>query len=270
MLHALRITPTLSFLAALGLLAALQLPSSARPTLAEEPATPTAISAEDTDPAAQAAVRPVAYLTFIQHDPAAAATPTPQPTKTSTAQPAKTPTPQPTTTAVPSTTELVVYDWTRPVTKDERGFPRNRPPIANGSWLQPVNYAEGTLYFRAEIRSQPVPQQMRLQYCVWQDDYALESCGPLADVAGTPGTVVTWSVPVQSMWKKDLPIDWSRARDIDGVAVKDSGGKPISDYNGWNWNGANPDAWYPLDMRFTVVVVAKGATFGGWDRYAGK
>jgi len=27
------------------------------------------------------------------------------------------------------------------------------------------------------------------------------------------------------------------------------------------------DEWYPLDFRFTVVVVAKGGGFSGWDTY---
>jgi hypothetical protein len=39
----------------------------------------------------------------------------------------------------------------------------------------------------------------------------------------------------------------------------------VSDNNNWNWAGENPDEWYPLDLRFTVVVVAKGSTFSGWD-----
>ena len=42
---------------------------------------------------------------------------------------------------------------------------------------------------------------------------------------------------------------------------------PVSDKQGWNWNGENPDNWYPLDLRFTVVVVEKGAGFSGWDNY---
>ena len=41
----------------------------------------------------------------------------------------------------------------------------------------------------------------------------------------------------------------------------------MSNYNGWNWNGEDPTEWYPLDMRYTVVVVAKGATFSGWGNY---
>jgi hypothetical protein len=174
--------------------------------------------------------------------------------------------------AVDAKNELLVIEINRKVTTKDRGFPRNDPPRkeANGNWRTPVNYAEGTMYYRVEIRKQPQPQNMRLQFCIWQDNFRLESCGSQKSVSGKSGTVVTWSQPVTSMWKKGgKSIDWSRPRQRYGIAIKNSKGKPISDYNGWRWNGANPSQWYPLDMRFTVVVVAKGAQFSGWQNYGG-
>lgn len=175
--------------------------------------------------------------------------------------------------AVDAGKELVVFDVNRNVTTKDRGFPRNDPPqrAANGNWRTPINYAEGTLYYRVEIRKQPQPQNMRMQFCVWQDNFRGENCGSQKNVRGTSGTVVTWSQPVNSMWKKGgKSIDWSRPRQRYGIAIKDSRGKPVSDYNGWRWNGHNPSQWYPLNMRFTVVVVPKGAGFSGWQNYGGK
>ena len=64
---------------------------------------------------------------------------------------------------------MLVYDWDGPVSKAERGFPRDFPPKQNGNWKSPVNYAEGTYHLRVQVRDQPVPQDMRLQFCVWQD-----------------------------------------------------------------------------------------------------
>jgi hypothetical protein len=139
---------------------------------------------------------------------------------------------------------------------------------ANGDWTQPINFVEGQLHFRVEIFSQPVPQEMRLQLCFWQDDLTLENCAPWRQLWGYPGTVVTWSSPVQNMYMKDgLPIDWSRPRERIGVAIKNNLGLPVSDIGGWNWNGEDPDAWYPIDWRFAAVVVAKDAEFSGWDYY---
>lgn len=190
-----------------------------------------------------------------------------------TSTPTRTPSPNPTATPTPgSGQELVVYDWNRPVTKADHGFPRDYPPraSANGNWVTPVNYAQGTLYFRAEIRSQPVPQDMRLQICIWQFNFVREMCGPMKQVWGTPGNVVTWSVAISQMYKKNgVSIDWTKPRQTVGVAIKTRTGRPVSDYLGWNWNGQDPNKWYPLNMRFTTVVVAKGATFSGWDKWTG-
>jgi hypothetical protein len=167
---------------------------------------------------------------------------------------------------------LLVFDWNTIVTKkDHRGFPWNQPPMAsaNGDWTAPINYAEGTLYMRAEVRSQPVSQSMKLQFCIWQYSLTLESCTPMAQVQGTPGTVVTWSIPIANMPKKNgVPIDWKNPRQRYGIAIKNSAELPVSDLvTSWNWNGENPDEWYPLDLRFTVVVVPKNKTFIGWNNF---
>ena len=174
--------------------------------------------------------------------------------------------------AATSATELLVYDLNRAVTKRDHGFPKDLPPraAANGDWTTPVNFAEGTLYFRVQIRRQPTPQDMKIQFCVWQYKYTLENCVKPKAVRGTAGNVVTWSQTVQSMWKKGgNSIDWVNPRQRYGLAIKTSRGKPVSSLKGWNWSGQNPNAWYPLDMHVTVVVVAKGASFGGWNPYLG-
>ena len=167
-------------------------------------------------------------------------------------------------------TNLLVFDWNSPVTQAQRGFPWNDPPMAsaNGNWIAPINYAEGTIYLRAEIRSQPVAQTNRLQFCMWQYAFTLETCSSMRTEEGTPGNVVTWSQPIQNMWKLDgNPMDWANPRQRYGVAIKNASGLPVSNFNGWEWNGEDPTLWYPLDMRFTVVVVPKGGTFSGWDNF---
>ncbi|MBK7218087.1 MAG: hypothetical protein IPH95_13815 [Candidatus Promineofilum sp.] len=191
------------------------------------------------------------------------------PTKTPTATATVTLTPSPTATLPPGD-ELLVFDWNVPVTKEHRGFPWDNPPLAgaNINWTTPINFAEGTLYLRVEIFDQPVPQSMKMEFCVWQANNTLENCTARAAVSGQTGTVVTWSTAVKKMWKKDgQPINWAQPRDRNGVAIRNSQGDPVSNYNNWGWSGEDPDEWYPLDMRFTVVVVEKGAGFSGWDNY---
>ena len=231
-------------------------------------ATPTPTETPTSSPTATNTATATATTT-----PTATNTPTNTPTATSTPTntPTNTPTPTPTSTDTPQPVgdEILIYDWNRPVGKWAHGFPRDYPPlpIGNGDWTSPINFAQGTLYYRVQIRSQPEPQQMKLQFCFWQFDYTREECGPMTDVYGAPGTQKTWSAPVDRMWEKYDPIDWSQPRQTNGVAIKNSAGEPVSDWEDWNWNGEDPDLWYPLDMRFSVVVVAQGKTFSGWSNY---
>lgn len=171
---------------------------------------------------------------------------------------------QPAAVDVPG--EILVFDWKTPVTKLHRGFPWDRPPKQNGNWVSPVNYAGGNFYFRVQVFSQPKPQNMRLQFCVWQFRNTRETCSALKAI--TVGQTVTWSQPVNGMWKKNgVSLNWTKPRDRNGVAIKNSAGKPVSNYSNWNWNGENPDLWYPLNMRFTVVAVRQGKAFSGWQNY---
>lgn len=167
--------------------------------------------------------------------------------------------------------ELVVFDWDRDVTQGHHGFPNNTPPRENYDYTGTPNYAQGTLYFRAEVNDQPVPQEwMRIQLCYWQEldgnNFGLETCGPLEVVSGTPGNIVCWSTPISSMWKLNgQPLDWSRPRYRIGLAIKNRMKLPVSDYEGWNWNGEDPEDWYPLDLHFTAILVAQGEPFSGFD-----
>ncbi len=193
-------------------------------------------------------------------------TKTPKSTPTATAEPTATATPTVTPTLPPGE-EMLVFDWNMPVTIDEGGFAMDIPPIANGDWTGPINYAEGTLYFRAEIFGMPVEKEdMRLGFCFWQGD--AENCAG-ERVPGVAGTVVTWSRAVPDLWKKDaLPVDWSEPRRRAGFAVRNGKNLPVSNKGDWPpWNGEDPAEWYPLDMRFTVVVVEQGAGFSGWSNY---
>ncbi len=175
--------------------------------------------------------------------------------------------------------ELLMFDWNTVITKRNHGFPRDKPPkqAANGNWKSPINYANGTLYLRAKITNggQPISQTMRFNYCVWQKDlvsgnnFGLEACVHLSQpLQGNVGNTITWSQKISSMAQiSSAPLDWTRARFAYGVAIKNTAQDPVSDYKNWNWNGENPDAWYPLYMRFTVVVVPNGQTFSGWGNY---
>lgn len=165
----------------------------------------------------------------------------------------------------PDGNEMLIYDFDGLVTKAYGGFVVDNPPLQNGDWTSPLNFAGGTMHFRAEVRGIPENQpNMKLGWCFWQRER--ENCKG-NDVPGAPNTLVTWQADVKNMWKKGgVPIDWTEPRTKNGFSVK-NGNDPVSDKAGMNWNGENPDDWYPLDIRFTVVIVAAGSSFSGWDDY---
>ena len=166
----------------------------------------------------------------------------------------------------PPADELLVFDWNGPITIEHHGMPAPAPlPGANGDWTQPINFAQGTIHLRIEVRRQPQPQSMRLQICWWQD--ARETCTRAGKITGQPGAVTTWSQDVARMWSlNQVPINWTQPR-ANGIVVRDGDNDIVSDYGDWNWAGHDPADWFPLDVRFTAVVVEAGGTFSGWERY---
>jgi hypothetical protein len=169
-------------------------------------------------------------------------------------------------------TELLVFDWNKPVEKSDSGFPgEDTSGEANDDWTVPPNFAQGTYHMRVEIHSQPVAKEMIVQYCVWQkypgETELREACADRMGLTGNPGVKATWSTAIEDMWTKYESIDYSLKRDRHRVVIRNSKGKLVTAKLGMEWNGEDPDEWYPLDWRFTVVVVAKDATFSGWSNY---
>lgn len=168
--------------------------------------------------------------------------------------------------------EVIVYDWNGPVTKSNRGFPWNQPPLAsgNGDWTTPINFAEGRLFIRATVRSMPTNKDMRLQFCIWQDSLTRETCSPQRALSytGSEVTIQNGSA-ISGFWVKDpaLPIIWTQPRQRVSAVIRNSAGGAVSNFSDWNWSGENPDEWYPMDLRYTVVAVEKDRNFSGWQNY---
>jgi len=171
--------------------------------------------------------------------------------------------------------QMLVFDWNKPVTIGMSGFAQLKPLSAypqfpNDNWVSPINYTAGTLYFRAKVLSIPQNQPgMKLGFCFWQQrpKYG-EECSKNQPVAGVPGNEVRWSQSFQSLAKINrAPINWTQPRAMEGFVVRNSRGKPVSRKLGMNWNGENPLKWYPLNIQFSVVLVAPGGGAPDWTQY---
>lgn len=164
--------------------------------------------------------------------------------------------------------EMLIYDWNKPITINEGGFAMDKTSVyLSQNWLQPVNYSDGQLYFRAEIRSVQKDQPgMKLGFCFWQSG-GRENCKG-NDVPGVPGTVRIWNYSPHNMWKKNnIEIDWSAPRVKMGFSVRDAENHPVSNKTSTDWGGNDPADWYPMDLRFQVVLVPPGQSFSGWENY---
>ncbi len=167
----------------------------------------------------------------------------------------------------PPSGEMLIYDWNKEITEAEGGFAMDKTSqYLSQNWVSPVNYAGGRLYFRARIYSIPKNQpNMKLGFCFWQGDR--ENCKG-NDVAGVPGTNVTWDFALHDMWKKGgKEVDWSQPRKKMGFSVRDGQNDPVSNKTSSDWGGNNPADWYPMNLRFQVVLVPAGGTFSGWQNY---
>ena len=228
----------------------------------------------------------VAQALYAQNPSATPTTgpsPTSGPTPTAGTTPSPTP-PPPTPLAIPG--EIRLMEWNEIATQNRSGFLEYKPApeFAQGNWITPENYAEGKLYFRAKVNGIPVNQPgMKLGFCLWQGENNTsswgEECASSEPVAGLSGTDVQWSRNMNDLnpiGGVANSIEWDVRRWKYGIIVRNvnnlanletSEGKPVSAKSGMNWNGEDPTHWYPLDIRFTVVLVKKNQTFSGWDNY---
>jgi hypothetical protein len=149
---------------------------------------------------------------------------------------------------------MIVFLWDGPLAATEHGYAR-QVAVANQDWTG------GDLHFYGLIRSMPVSHSHRLQFAAWQYNWTYASISRHAGL-GEVGTPVTWWVSVDSM---SGTVDWTMPRQAYGVMIQNELGKNVTDYSGQNWNGENPDEWYPLDLFFAAYWVPPGETFPGWE-----
>lgn len=133
------------------------------------------------------------------------------------------------------------------------------PAGAPSDWRSPVDFAGGTLKLRLEVVTKPSDRTVSYQACVWQRNE--HACSSMKTFKG-PG-VYEWQEPFTSFWHGDR-IDWTKPLAKLMLVVKDANGNPVDDRFGFGgkWAGT-PDfsLYYPMTVRFTAVVVGKGARY---------
>lgn len=137
------------------------------------------------------------------------------------------------------------------------------------NWEQPVNYADGKLYFRARIYSIPKNQPgMKIGFCFWQKPAPGRELPRQRSARRARQRRDLGFSSARTCWKKGgLEVDWSAPRKKMGFSIRDGQNDPVSNKTSTDWGGNNPADWYPMNVRVQVVLVAVGETFSGWQNY---
>ncbi len=208
----------------------------------------------------------------------------------STGTPTPSPTPSPTQTPSPTSTPGSSWNGqTEFLIRDEiHTFSDNSPIFVENfgwhfwsdtsrypeNWYSPVNFWNGKIYTRWEILEQPTNTPCSIQVVWWKslNDVQEELWDMPQHLNGGKGSVGQFSTVLSNYHVQGLGIDLHDTRNLwrQGIAlIDDATGSPVTPpawgYGDEPWNSRA--LWFPLKLRLTIVAVAEGATFSGWDRW---
>lgn len=150
------------------------------------------------------------------------------------------------------------------------------------SWEYPDDYRRGEVFLRYEILYQPTSENFRIQLGIWQDhgdpEGYRETVSNYAYLDGGTGYVIETSLGSPKAWwqkRNEASVDFSRPEDFYriGIVLWQDSPLCLPMAQGWNNDNACSDAstgrlkFFPMQARVTVVAVAEGHTFSGWENY---
>jgi hypothetical protein len=149
-------------------------------------------------------------------------------------------------------------------------------PSMPSNWVSNYNYVTGQVYTRYEIISQATNTPSGLQFGIWQK--IPEGTGTLYEnmetirVLNGPGSVVTNNSSPSTWWTYNGGVDFTQMNIVWHFGINpykvDPSNVQIRSENAAVWN-ERFTYWFPMKVRVTVVAVANGYTFSGWQNYIG-
>jgi tetratricopeptide (TPR) repeat protein len=132
------------------------------------------------------------------------------------------------------------------------------------NWQAPTNYAGGTVYQRLEVSRKPSNETVTYQLClVPNDDIAIKpACSRARGLSFSDIGVYTSQQLLSEFYQYDN-IDWTRGISNLMVIVRDKDGNPV-DSTFARERGQDLGLYYPMEVRYSVVVVPAGGAFRGW------
>jgi len=178
---------------------------------------------------------------------------------------------------VPLSPEMLIVDSVITTTVNDHGFVYFSVPTSRGkNWMAPYDFFNGSFQCRYEILQYPSQKTFLMNLCIWSDvvgnwDNYRETCSKQVSMPGE-GVYTSQSSP-SSWWILDAAVDFSRVNSFYsfGLVLWCDNYENLSDWtNGTEscWNQRND--FLPMTLRLTVVAVANGYTFSGWENYIGR
>jgi hypothetical protein len=188
--------------------------------------------------------------------------------------------------------ETIDWQWTLPQVYGGNSFywwhlPNESGTINYGTmptdnWKSPYDYENGSIYLRFEVLDQPTSQSFVVQVGIWQDESKAggysECISSNSLLSGGTGSSIEANIGSPGSWwqkRDDAHVDFTRPEDFFkiGLALWKGNGECIPMGQGWNNSNAcsNPETEaakiFPMQAKVTVVAVASGHTFSGWENY---
>lgn len=165
--------------------------------------------------------------------------------------------------------QLILLDVTYDHTNSTKAFSLfDIPSGIPSNLVSPVDYAHGTLYQRLQVFTKPSSNTVKYQFCIFQDQIitSKHACSDQEGLVFTnPGTYYDNQNMVTLFQYNNISWDRSLLKEL--LAIKDKNGIPIDDRYGWNglWYGSpNFDLYYPMNVRYTAIIVPPGGGSPIW------
>jgi tetratricopeptide (TPR) repeat protein len=159
----------------------------------------------------------------------------------------------------------VQHEHPLPATDDQSSIAFfTSPNDVRGDWFAPVNYANGTIYQRLEVLSKPSYETIYYQLClVPNDDISIKpACSRASGLTLSDVGVYEFTQPLSSFYEY-YNIDWSKGISNLMVIIRDKNGNPI-DAVSVTAQGESLEGYFPMQVRYSVVLVPSGGEFRGW------
>jgi hypothetical protein len=122
------------------------------------------------------------------------------------------------------------------------------------NWQTPINYAEGTAYYRLEVFEKASDENLHMGICFVGGSYC---CFGYEEFT-KPG-VYEWSFPIPSMWQYDT-MDWSKNMTDVPLIMRDRNAVKVDPTEAY-YGKPSTALYFPMKSHLTVTIVSKGGTY---------